>query len=225
MTKEPFKPNNFEKWVLKNGNFSPGFFFLVLCLVKALLIFLQEEILGYRADFFVDISSLGDQEASAIISFMWQLKILLGYLSIPLYYLLKFSVVALILWLGAFGFGYKIGFRFLFRLAMVSQLVFFIPDLVKILFFGFVSQEYGMDEFSTFQPLSLVGYIDIQNHGAFMVNFSDWFSLSQFLYILLLITGIRLKYRRHFKDAFYLVGLSYLPASLFWIFFYSVVFS
>jgi len=225
MTSKPFKTNNFEKWILKNRNFSPGLFFLILCLVKALMIFLQEEILGYRADFFVDISSLGDENASAMMSLMWQVKIFLGYVGIPIYYLLKFSVVGIILWLGAFGFGYKIEFKFLFRLAMVAQLAFLIPDLVKIFFFGFVSQEYGMDEFSAFRPLSFVGYIDVKNSGALMINFFDWISLSQFLFILLLAIGIRLKYRREFKDAFYLVGLSYLPFSLFWIFFYSIVFA
>jgi hypothetical protein len=225
MTNKPFQTNNFEQWILKNRGFNPSLFFLILCLGKALLIFLQEEVLGYRADFFVDISSLGDEEASAMISFMWQLKILLGYLSIPIYYALKFSVVGLILWLGAFGFGYKIGFKFLFRLAMTSQIVFFIPDVVKILFFGLVSQEYGIDDFNTFQPLSLVGYLDVKDHSALMINFSEWFSISQFLYLLLLVIGIRLKYRREFNDAFYLVALSFLPASLFWVFFYSVVFS
>ncbi len=214
-----------EKWILENRKFNPLVLFIILCLIKAVLIFLQEDLLGYRADFFVDISSLGDEETSAMLSLMWSIKIFLGYASIPLYYISKFSVVALILWLGSFGFGYRIPYPFLFKLAMGAQVVFFVPELVKILYFGFASSQYGVDEFNAFQPLSFLVFIDVSESSPFIINLLEWLSIPQVLYVYLLSVGIRLKYRRTLKQAFAVVGGSYVPVSLFWIFFYSVVFA
>ncbi len=217
--------NGFEKWILDNRNFNPYLFFLLLCLLKAGTIFLQEDLLGYRADFFVDISGIGDPQASAMMSLMWSIKIGLGYFSIPFYYLMKFSVVGLVLWLGSFGFGYRIGYRFLFKLAMVAQLAFFIPDFFKILYFGIFSPQYGMEEFNAFQPLSMMSLIDVEESSAMMINLAEWLSLAQVFYMYLLAVGIRLKYDRTLKQALSLVSASYVPASLFWIFFYSIVFA
>ena len=217
--------NGLEQWIIQNRKFNPYVLFVILCLIKAVMIFLQEDLLGYRADFFVDISSIGNEEASAMLSVMWSVKIFLGYASIPLYYLLKFFVVGLILWLGAFGFGYRIPFSFLFKLAMGAQVVFFIPEILKVLYFGIFSPQYGLDEFNSFQLLSFLVFIDVEESSPLLINFFEWLSLAQVLFIYLLSVGIRLKYHRTLKEAFRVVATSYIPASLFWIFFYSVVFA
>ena len=213
----------FENTLVSLGQVNPYLFFVVLCLIKGLFIFTEQDLLGYRSDFFVDISSLGNQEAETL-SLLWQAKILLGYLGIPIYYLIKFLSVGLVLWLGAFGFGWRISFPFLFKLAMFSQLAFFIPDLVKILYFGFISEEYTMADYSFFRPLSLLGLLPDDIGSPFLINLADWINLGQLVFMALLAKGIQLKYSRTFKQSVYLALLSFLPASLFWVFFYSAVF-
>ena len=56
----------------------------------------------------------------------------LKYMSIPFGYAFKLSVIAFILWTGAFMFGYKISFSQMWKIAILGEFVFLVAEFTKI---------------------------------------------------------------------------------------------
>ena len=219
-----FKTNEIENWLLGFRDVNAYYYFALLCLLQGALIFVQEDVVGFRSDFFTLIQTIGDEGGSTMLSFLWTLKIILGYLAIPIVYLFKCGGVALVLWLSAFGFGYKISFKFFFKLSLFCQPIFFIQPLLKIIWFGFISEDYSQVDLDTFFPLSLFALSSPEQPG-FWQDLSIWISLPEMAFWYLLSVGIRLKYYRTLRQAFTMVASGYILFSVLFLWFSSVVFA
>lgn len=84
----------------------------------------------------------------------------LGYALVPLVYLIKFSLVALVLSLGVWMATNRFWFTSLFAAAIEAEVIFLIPVIAKLLWFLFLQPNYTLQDLQLFYPLSLLSMFD-----------------------------------------------------------------
>lgn len=84
----------------------------------------------------------------------------LGYVFIPLVYLIKFSLVGLVLSLGVWLVTNQFRFKILFAAVIEAETVFLIPVIAKIGWFLFFQTHYTLQDLQLFYPLSLLNFFE-----------------------------------------------------------------
>lgn len=121
----------------------------------------------------------------------------LGYVFIPIIYLLKFSVIALILLTGFFIINKKVSFSLLFKAVMLAEIPFLLVPLIKLLWFMFIQTDYTFQDLQYFFPLSALQLFEVANLPTWQIyplqllNLFElvyWISLAYWLKRLLLIS-------------------------------------
>lgn len=191
--------------------------FLVICLVALALLFLKKSFIEDRTAAF---EFLSDRPEGSVLA----LRSALQYLSIPVVYAWKFTVVGFVVWVGCFMMGYRITFGQCWRVVMASEFVWFLPEVLKIMFFLFLETDPDYYRIQAFYPFSLMNFAD---HA----TLSDRFhyplkSLNAFepLYLIVVSQGLALISRRSFREMIRVMAFSYVPLLFCWLIFWILVY-
>ncbi len=192
--------------------FNKTLFFGVICLIAFLLLFIQQNlIIG-------EIAAFQFLEGPEALIF----RIISGFklLAIPLVYALKFTLVGFILWVGCFMWGYKVTYNKCWQIAMIAELVFFVPTFLKILWFFFVNTDPNYWEYQSFYPLSLMAFLDHTQVRPKMLYPNQALNLFEIIYWVVLTYGVDFAARKKKAVANYIIATSYIPLFLLWLLFY-----
>ncbi len=194
---------NVNKWV----------FFLLLCLLTATLLFLKKSFVVSQITAFIILESKGAMG-------MFDILDTLEYLSIPIFYLWKFTITAFVLWVGSFMFGYKINFRNMWHIVMVAEIIFLVPDFLKTVWFILVETDPNYWDIKAFYPLSLMHFFDHE------IVAKKWhyplmsLNLFELLYWLILVYFIHFTVRKALKTSYFIVASSYILFFMLWLVFF-----
>jgi hypothetical protein len=156
---------------------------------------------------------------------LFQLLNALRVVSVPLIYLWKFTVIGFVIWVGSFMFGYRVTFSQCWAIAIVSEFIFLLPELVKIFWFMFIETDPTYDEVRKFYPLSLMTFFDyykIDKRYAYPLRALNLFEI---LYWFALVSGIHSFARKQKKYAWAIVLGSYVILFFLWLGFYMIVYN
>lgn len=170
----------------------------MLCILQMALIFIQEDIIGFRADFFDLLEDVGETGAA-----YWFLRMVEigGYLWVPFQIAIQTALTAMLLWFGTFAFGYKASYRSLWKSAIYSYPFIFVSQILKILWFGFIDRDYeqfDLDYFHRFSPAVLVPE---SAYDSFIYKFLLLFNAGMILYLWFLTMAVAFSLGRSFKIA------------------------
>ncbi len=146
------------------------------------------------------------------------------FVSVPLIYLWKFTVIGFVIWVGSFMWGYRVTFAQCWGIAIVSEFIFLVPELIKIVWFLFVDTDPSYDAVRSFYPLSLMNlfqYEDLDPRYAYPLRALSIFEL---IYWYLLMEGIHFFARKEKNVAALIVLTSYVLMFFFWLWFYTTVY-
>ena len=141
----------------------------------------------------------------------------LQYLGIPLMYLYKFTIIALVIWIGCFTFGYKLTYQQLWGVALVSEFVFLIPEVLKVGWFLFFVGDPNYFDLSAFYPFSVLQLFDYSILNDKWIYPLKAINLFEVFYWLALVTGIHYYANKHKQTAYYIVFSSYVLAFGLWL--------
>ena len=192
-------------------------FFLLLCLLTFLLLFVKKTFIIYEITAFQILDERGQLGMFKVIS-------ALQYLSIPVIYLLKFTLIAFLVWVGCFGFGYRVTYKECWHLVMVSEIVFVIPELIKIFWFIFIETDPDYNTVKAFYPLSLMNFFEfnmVQDRWHYPLKALNVFEV---IYWFLLFAGIFIKSNKVYRQSVIIGIFGYVVPFLFWLAYYSVVY-
>lgn len=156
------------------------------------------------------IMSLMDMQAR----YQWYI-----YPAIPLIYLLKIFVVALILLAGAIFYEIRISFRKLFQIVLIAEFLFLIPSFIKLVWFLFVKTGYDLLEMQAFFPLSIINLLDVEDLPAWSLYPLQQINLFEIVYWFALAYGLSLATGEKIRKMLGLVASSYGLGLLVWIVF------
>jgi hypothetical protein len=189
------------------------------------LLLLASVTLLYIKIFFIENETaafefLQDRPEGAILRALNALK----FVAVPVIYLWKFTVIAFVIWVGSFMYGYRVTYSQCFGVVIVAEYIFLIPELVKIFWFMVVINDPSYYEIRAFYPLSLiqfVNYSEIDTRWAYPLRALNVWEIG---YWFLLVEGIHHFARKQKKIVWLIVACSYILLFFFWLGFYAIVY-
>ncbi len=191
--------------------------FVLLCLASLLLLFVKISFIENETAAF---EFLQDRPEGMILRIISTLK----YLSIPFVYLWKFTVIAFVIWVGCFMFGYRVTYSQCWGLVIAAEYIFLVPEILKIMWFMTIQTDPTYNDIGAFYPLSLmhfVDYYDIDKRWAYPLRALNLFEVA---YWFLLVEGIHHTARKDKKYVWIIVACSYILLFFVWLLFYVIVY-
>ncbi len=192
-------------------------FFFLLCTLSFLILFIKKTFIEYEITAFQILDERGELGLFKMIS-------ALQYFSIPAIYIIKFTFIAFFIWIGNFGFGYKITYANCWHIVMVSEVIFIVPELIKVFWFMLVDTDPNLAAVRAFYPLSLMQFFDYENlAGKWHYPFKS-LNLFEVVYWLLLVAGIYVKSHENYSKSMVVGIFAYVVPFIFWLGYYVLVY-
>jgi|SRR5690606_16276377 hypothetical protein len=191
--------------------------FVLLCLITVLLLYLKKSFIENETAAF---EFLQDRPEGTILTLISTLQ----FISIPLVYLWKFTIIAFVIWVGCFMYGYRVTYGQCWGVVIGAEFIFFIPELLKIIWFLTIETDPAWTDIGAFYPLSLMHFFDyysIDTRYAYPLRALNIFEV---IYWFLLVSGIHHYAKKEKKIVWYIVLSSYVLIFLLWLVFYIVVY-
>jgi hypothetical protein len=191
--------------------------FVLLCLSTLALLYLKIVFIENETAAF---EFLQDRPEGFVLRTINALK----FFSIPFVYLWKFTVIAFVIWIGCFMFGYRVTYKECWGVVIGAEFVFLIPEVLKIIWFMAVDTDPNYHDISAFYPFSaiqLVDYTEIDKRYAYPLKALNIFEI---IYWVLLVNGIHFYARKEKKYAWIIVACSYILIFFGWLGFYIIVY-
>lgn len=192
-------------------------FFLTLCLGTFLLLYAKKTFIENETAAFVVLEQRGEMGVIHMING-------LQYLSIPLFYLYKFTITALVLWIGSFMFGYRVNYNTAWAIAMVAEVLFLLPEILKLCWFIFAEKDPNIFDIRAFYPFSLMQLWDHETLAPKWHYPLKALNVFEVLYWFLLMSGIHVTARKKYPTAQAIVLSSYVLFFLLWLVFYVLIY-
>ena len=160
---------------------------ILLILATFLVTFLFDKLLSLESLLFNHLNAL--MNTRKVIEYInlskkWQL---LSYLLIPIVLLIKTTILASILYVGAFFYSKaKVTFKQLFDAVIKAEFVFLGVGVAKIIWFYFFQTNYTLEDLQYFYPLSALNIIGYQGLDAWFIYPLQVLNLFELAYWLLL---------------------------------------
>ncbi len=191
--------------------------FILLCLITLLLLYVKISLIENETAAF---EFLQDRPEGMVLKAISTVK----FLSIPFVYLWKFTVIAFVIWVGCFMFGYRVTYVQCWGVVIAAEYIFLIPEVLKILWFMVVHTDPSYNDISGFYPLSLIHFVDFQTLDKRWAYPLRALNLFEILYWILLVEGIHHYARKEKKYVWIIVSCSYILIFFLWLLFYSIVY-
>ena len=192
-------------------------YFVFLCLITFLVLLIKKNYIESETAAFEVLESRGQIGVLNLINAF-------QYLTIPLYYIWKFTLIGLILWLGSFAFGYKISYRKCWQIAMIAETLFLIPEVLKIVYLTYVFTDPNLYDIRAYYPFSLMNLVDYEDVASKWHYPLKALNIFELMYWTILTYGIHLAAKKKKEIAILIVLFSYVPIFLLWIWFYISVY-
>ena len=192
-------------------------YFVFLCLITFLLLLIKKNYVESETAAFEVLESRGQIGVLNLINAF-------QYLTIPLYYIWKFTLIGLILWLGSFAFGYRISYRKCWQIAMIAETLFLIPEVLKIVYLTYVFTDPNLYDIRAYYPFSLMNLVDYEDVASKWHYPLKALNIFELMYWTILTYGIHLAAKKKKEIAILIVLFSYVPIFLLWIWFYISVY-
>ena len=191
--------------------------FVLLCLSSLLLLFMKISFIENETAAF---EFLQDRPEGLILQIINGLK----YMSVPFVYLFKFTVIALVIWIGCFMYGYRVTYAQCWGVVLMAEFVFLVPELLKIFWFLAIQTDPTYADIRAFYPLSLMHFFDYYTLDKRWAYPLRALSLFEIAYVILLVRGIHYYARKEKKIVWLIVACSYILIFILWLIFYVIVY-
>lgn len=191
--------------------------FVLLCLITLLLLYIKITLIENETAAF---EFLQDRPEGMVLRTISTIK----FISIPLVYLWKFLVIAFVIWIGCFMFGYRVTYTQCWGVVIAAEYIFLIPEILKILWFILVETDPTYNDISGFYPLSLIHFADIESLDKRWAYPLRALNVFEVVYWFLLVEGVHHYARKEKKYAWIIVACSYILIFFLWLLFYVIVY-
>ncbi|MEM0938318.1 MAG: hypothetical protein AAF600_02285 [Bacteroidota bacterium] len=194
----------------------PGMFIIIYMVYSALLFVKRMFIIDTIAAFEV----LNERRDIWVFNIIYNVQ----YLSVPIFLAWKWTWTTLSLWIGCFMFGYRIQFNQLWKMIMLAEIVFFLPEIVKVIWFSLLFTDPNYNDYLAFYPFSLINFFDYSQIAPKWIYPLKSINLFEILYWSVLILGIYLLSGKKLKIAGFIVLSTYILFFFAWLGFYLLVY-
>lgn len=189
----------------------------MLCVLSIMLLYVKIAFIENETAAF---EFLQDRPEGFILRLIADLKLF----SVPLVYLWKFTVIAFVIWVGCFMYGYRVTYAQCWGIVLTCEFIFLIPEVIKILWFMTVNTDPTLHDINAFYPLSLMHFFDylaIDRKWAYPLRALNLFEIP---YCIALVNGIHFYAHKDKRVVWLIVVSSYVLIFFLWLCFYVIVY-
>lgn len=190
-----------------------------IVLVELLILWVSQTVLIDEIIFFNTYSEqltyeLSMEIFSAMRSYSW-----ISYAILPILLLLKFSTLSVLIYIGAFfsDLHKDITLGKIFKVVVISEIVFVVASVIKVLWFILFAGNYTLDDMNFFYPLSLINLFSRSEVASYWVYPLQTVNIFQVFYVLLLAFGLSRISSVKKISVDRIVLSTYVPAIAVWI--------
>jgi hypothetical protein len=191
--------------------------FVLLCLLTVFLLYVKKSFIENETAAF---EFLQDRPEGMILKVLSTLQ----FISIPVVYVWKFTVIAFVIWVGCFMFGYRVTYAQCWGVVIGAEFIFLVPELLKILWFIFIVPDPRYSDIGAFYPLSLMHFFDYYEMDKRWAYPLRALNLFEIIYWFLLVAGIHHYARKEKRIVWFIVAASYILIFFLWLLFYVIVY-
>ncbi|SKC77178.1 hypothetical protein [Ohtaekwangia koreensis] len=191
--------------------------FVLLCVTTLLLLYIKIAFIENETAAF---EFLQDRPEGMILRLISGLKLF----SVPIIYLWKFTVIAFVIWVGCFMFGYRVTYGQCWGVVIGAEYIFLVPEVLKIVWFMVFETDPAYNDIGAFYPFSLMHFFDyyeIDKRWAYPLRALNLFEVA---YWFMLVEGIHHYARKDKTYVWIIVACSYILLFVLWLGFYAVVY-
>lgn len=144
----------------------------------------------------------------------------LNYLWTPFALLWKFTVIAFLFWSLGLMVGYKANYTELWRFALVAEVVFIFPELLRLLVYLNPSGNVTYFDIQNFEPLSALWIVDPSNVAEKYHYPLSVLNIFELIYGVIWVLGFHAISRRSLEESTLVVFIAYYIPLLLWLGFY-----
>ena len=122
-------------------------------------------------------------------------------------------------------FGYKVTYSDCWGIALISEFIFVVPEIIKIVWFTAVDTDPALNTVRMFYPMSMINFYDYEEIGKQFIYPLKALNVFEVGYWGLLIYGIHSYARKKLEIAVVIVASSYVLLFLIWLVFYIIVYN
>ncbi|QSE98436.1 hypothetical protein [Fulvivirga lutea] len=192
-------------------------FFIMLCVATLVLLIVKKTFIENATVAFEILAERGEMGVFHAIN-------ALQYLTIPVVYLWKFVIIAFIIWVGCFMYGYRITYAQVWKVVLISESVFLIPEFLKICWFMFIETDPNIFMIREFYPLSLINLADTSELSDQYFYPLKALNVFEVAYWFVLVEGIHTMASKKKSIAYNIIFSSYVLFFFLWLGFYILVY-
>jgi hypothetical protein len=141
-----------------------------------------------------------------------------SYVFVPIYILIKTSIIASILYIGTFFFSKKeVIYQSLWSIAIKSEFVFLLVPICKVIWFYFFQPNYTIEDIQYFYPLSALNIVGYKGLEAWYIYPFQTINLFELAYWLILAYFLGKATETNMDKGLKIVTYSYGTALLMWM--------
>lgn len=191
--------------------------FVLLCVSTLFLLYIKKSFIENETAAF---EFLQDRPEGMVLKVVSTLQ----FISIPIVYLWKFTVIAFVIWVGCFMYGYRVSYTQCWGVVIGAEFIFLIPETLKIIYFLTVETDPSYWDIGSFYPLSLMHFFDyyaIDRKWAYPLRALNLFEV---VYWFALVAGIHHYAQKEKRHVWFIVLSSYILLFFLWLVFYVIVY-
>jgi hypothetical protein len=192
--------------------------YLLVCFLFILISELLKSTINYKELIYNSLAEkLSSNQIKEILHLQdkWQW---VGYIFVPIYILLKTTIISSILYIGIFFFSKKdIDFKNIWNCVIKAEFIFLLVPIFKIIWFYFFQTNYTLEDIQYFYPFSALNIIGYKGLDAWLFYPLQTLNLIEFGYIIYLSYQIGSLTRTNADNGLKIVSYSYVPALLLWV--------
>lgn len=184
--------------------------FLMICLLSFALLLVKKNYIELASAAFQILDERGELGFFKILSG-------LQFFSVPIIYLWKFTVIAFIVWVGSFMYGYKLTYAKSWHVVMAGELIFVLAELVKILWIMVFMPQAEYAQTRAFYPLSLMNLVDYTAIADVYHYPLKSLNLFEVAYWFFLVYGVHALVGKRLKTSYAIIFSSYVLFFFLWL--------
>lgn len=199
-----------------NSTITNSQLFIIMVVLAIVIAFASSMLFTEEMYFYIYGEQMAYERIQAMIDTQKQWS-WVGYIVTPLLYLFKVLFVTLTLILGVTLSGVNLGIKKLFRVALIGEFVFFLPVLIKLIWFLFIDMDYSFEDVATFAPLSLSNLVEMSAVPVWLTYPLQAINLFEVAYIIILSYSLSSLLKQGLGSGLKIVFSGYLPCLILWM--------
>lgn len=192
--------------------------YLLVCFLFILISEVLKSTINYKELIYNSLAEkLSSNQINEILNLQDKWK-WVGYIFVPIFLLLKTTIIASVVYIGTFFFSKtETTFKSIWNCVIKAEFIFLLVPILKIIWFYFFQTNYTLEDIQYFYPLSVLNIIGYKGLETWLMYPLQTLNVFEIAYVIFLSYQLAHLTKTTVDNGLKIVTYSYIPALLLWV--------